>query len=387
MTPTIDALYIYDIDAKKDVRKLNVLPTLYLDEPLYLDELPKKFTIRAACTGAKSVRFSLNTQIQVENKEPYNCQGDDKPVMGVVGNYTFAARPFAGTGATGESGNPINIFNIVVAASRTKIIKGINYFNEVGFAGFDAFAKPANVKAIRTWQCVRPDRLPTVQDFHWYKPYKAAGYKIINVCTIAEKGQHGDLPTASQTAAWFSTAAKLSGGLVDGWEVGNEPNLANYWPGTLTEFMDRFMKPAYEALKGKGQIVYGASVAENTDRLKDLVNLGYCNYCDYASHHPYTTDVQKHIGNVARAKQLVGSKPLALTEWNIHGYWNNPKLTAQQWADSLPLMLEGIRPYVSEAYYFQFTKNNSAGGVAGIWDKTTKQPIEPFWSAVTGLNF
>lgn len=381
--PVITAFYLYDVKAKKDIRQINS------HETVYLNELPA-FTIRAAVSSdTSSVKFVVNDKVQMENYAPYNCLGDTTPLG--VGDYSIAAQPWSAKNATGTYGtmSPL-IFTIVASRPQTTtLLKGVNYFNEFPLAQFKTYADDCGIKGIRTWLTMHPGEMLSSSHFDWMRWYKKAGYKVTAVATIPEKGTHASLPTAQQTKDWFNHTVGVAAGAIDAWELGNEPNLANYWNGTLTEFMNNYMKPAYGVLKAKNQKVLGASVAEDTAKLKALVDLGYLEYCDEPTMHIYTTNAQKHIDGCKKAFEYVKGKKLIITEWNIHGYWNTPRLTDQQWADSLPVMLEGIRPYCSELYYFQTVKNTAPAGVAGLFTKGTNSFThhEPFYSAFKNLRF
>jgi hypothetical protein len=172
------------------------------------------------------------------------------------------------------------------------------------------------------------------------------------------------VPTYEQAKRFFTNAEKSSNGILDFWEMINEPNLPKYWNGSLKECVENVMKPAYEVLHSKGEIVVGASISEDTKKIEEILKYGYLNYCDYANYHPYKNTPKDHIAAVKKAKQIVGNKPLLLTEWNMHAKWGG--LSYQEWADSLSFVYANIREYINGAWYYRSVVGGQFAGVAGI---------------------
>lgn len=265
-----------------------------------------------------------------------------------------------------------------------KPLFGLCHYTDIKLPEVKGILTDLNIKAIRTWISIDWNNPPNHDDFNNIREYKKAGFKVIAACA-KEPFEKLD---AAKTTKWFKSAFASAGkGTLDGWEIGNEYNSPNYYRGNPKSWVQNLMRPAYEVLSAEKQVVYGTACSENTNALDIIIENGYLNYCDVACHHPYETNPEKHIANVKRAKALVGNKDLALTEWNIHGYWNNPKLNDQKWAASLQTMFNGVSKYVTEIYYYRFTKRKSPAGPAGVvLDQNGYPKNDPYYTAVKNLH-
>jgi len=215
--------------------------------------------------------------------------------------------------------------------------------------------KEVGIRGIRVWLSVDWNN---AEKLNHLKKFKDAGYAI-TACFTTSK-----VPTYEQAKKFFTDSEKLNGDIVDYWEIINEPDLPKYFEGSLKEYVDKVLKPAYEVLNSKNRIVIGGGVSEEVRELKELISYGYLNYCHYANYHPYANTPKEHIQRVKDAKALVGNKPLVITEWNMHARWGG--LSYQEWADSLDFVFQSIRDYVDGVWYYRSVVSGQYDGAAGI---------------------
>lgn len=243
------------------------------------------------------------------------------------------------------------------------------------FATLVARFKDLGIQGYRTWFQIDWKRLTKSSDFAMIRKMKAAGFPAC-VCFTTK-----DAPPSPSTAeVWFKSARKASAGAVELWEVGNEPNLTNYWNGTLKDFVLTIAIPAASALKG--ELTCSASISKDLKALQQLKDLGGFNGYTYVGYHPYGYTPKEHTANVAGACKIAGSQKLCMTEWNMHG------ATPSGWAINIKNLwaIDSAQPTVSRAYYYRGVKSSQPAGKAGVFIDKTLRPNEPFYSTVKGLK-
>ena len=79
---------------------------------------------------------------------------------------------------------------------------------------------------------------------------------------------------------------------VDRWEIGNEVDSANYFKGTLKQYVSNFLKPASDELHVAGEKVVSAGVSWNPEDVKEMIGYGMLDMVDYVGFHPYARGVK-----------------------------------------------------------------------------------------------
>lgn len=193
--------------------------------------------------------------------------------------------------------------------------------------------------------------------------YANAGFDV----TLCIQMDQATVPNPSEVKGWFNWALSDSAlrNAVDRWQVGNEPDIyPQFWKGTMPQYVNNLLKPAYEALKAHGEQVISAGPAYNVTKLQELVNAGMLNYCDYAGMHVYADTINFAKSQLAKVKGIIGSKPLMITEWNYKGWTLGSE---SEWAKKVEELYPIIKANSHGNYYFALTKNSQTrGGPGGI---------------------
>ena len=188
------------------------------------------------------------------------------------------------------------------------------------------------------------------------------------------------VPNAADVKSWFNWAMDQDElrKAVDRWEVGNEPDLPQYWNGSLKQYVQNFLKPASEALRAHGETVVSAGVSWNPKDIEEMIGYGMLNYTDYIGFHPYANGVSLQNKRIQELKDIVrGRKPLAATEWNVRGYEKGSKT---DWAKAVEHAYTNIKDNFELNYYFVLFANNSMAGPGGIL-KSDGSINKPFYDA------
>lgn len=358
----INNIWLKDID--------NATNVLQIVDGTVINSLPKNATIEVETTNVQKLRFQLGAIDHTEGIKPFQLKGDNVPVQLDNGNYKL----------TLTSDQSIStVVNFVVNASvppipPTQGVKmGIVTGTSAGVNKYKPVFDDLNIKGIRCWFGVDWNKQPTSKDFQEFKAFKDAGYEIV-LCFATPK-----VPTASQAKTWFTNALAASNGIIDYWEINNEPNLPKYWEGTLGQYISNLLIPAYGVLHPANQKVIGGTISEKVESVKSLIDLGLLKYCDIVGFHPYGANTTEQVTRVKQVHDMIGQTPMYITEWNIHG------ATFSTWAKSLQPILDGVRPYVSAVYYYRSIAQGLYAGKAGVINSDfTKN--EPFYSAVKALK-
>jgi len=121
-------------------------------------------------------------------------------------------------------------------------------------------------------------------------------------------------PRAFERYCW--TLRRALAGLVDAWEVGNEPNLTKYFLGSAREYV-RTLAVAYPVLRDSGPVVAaGPSGAAGPEHWDQLIAAGLEDWCDRVNLHPYRRHPEQVLRLVDRF-QLRVRKPLWITELGL----------------------------------------------------------------------
>lgn len=217
---------------------------------------------------------------------------------------------------------------------------------------------------------------------------KQLGFNILMVFA----NETGALPTSnSQVGDYFTymlsvpqspgSSTHLSDA-VDRWEVGNEPDLKNYWNDPsldvnvrVKNWVKQFLVPGAEVLKAAGETVVSAGPSSSPTILKTMLDslnsLGKMGLIDYVGFHPYATfnpndatGANLQRDNILRAKSYADAygKQMIATEWNVRGYGNYGAYDST-WATAID---QNYRNYVRDSfesqYYFCLINNWASRG-------------------------
>jgi hypothetical protein len=195
-----------------------------------------------------------------------------------------------------------------------------------------------------------------------------------------------DPATYASFARW---AAQHWAGRVAAWQVWNEPNLEEYWPGTDAARYTGLLRAAYPAFKAGDPtaLVVAGAVSYNDDAwLRRMYEAGAAGSFDVLSTHPYQGPADAppevpddgnrwHLTHVPAVRNLMvaygdGAKPIWFTEF---GYSTHPNsgsevpwsrgVTDQQQADYLVRAIALTRsayPYVTN--FFIYNEMDSSSG-------------------------
>jgi hypothetical protein len=225
---------------------------------------------------------------------------------------------------------------------------------------------------------------PSAGIFEIEQRLHARGYKTLVVFTPPEKT--APIPTdPAVTERWFTAAATAAGGAVDAWEILNEPNLANYnstYLSCSTCWIKNVLAPAYTALHAAGQFVvsggWSGNPGDTNGAVAWMIKNGLLRYSDAVGHHPYGFTAEQQIGYVRQMRSLIGSKPLWLTEWNLHGVATDPGT----WLSELNKAAALVKSEVQAVFYFKLTENESQAGVSAPFNVDGSKRV-PWYDGTT----
>jgi hypothetical protein len=208
--------------------------------------------------------------------------------------------------------------------------------------------KQLGMKSIRMWSDLEWDQRTFRLEWQQAIQYHNAGFHVTLLL------QEDKVPTPQQARDYFTFALNAPGmrEAVDRWEIVNEANLKQYWKGTLEQYVNNVLKPAHEVFGAANEPIVGTGIAYDTAAVKRLVDLGYLDYVDYANFHPYGYGAADHVRVLTEAVELLSSKPIVLTEWNLNG---NPR-DERGWAAMLDSVRDTLTATVENAYYFSFSQ-------------------------------
>lgn len=225
---------------------------------------------------------------------------------------------------------------------------------------------------------------------------KKAGFKVI----LVFNSDKGKVPTYSQAKAVYQWALGKSGlkSAVDIWEIFNELNnkayyeqaystsismtnqAKNYINGALKAAWDVFHVSNNEPVLGGSWTLwqqtkdYSTSGSYTLNLTKAYINNGYLNYCDFAGIHPYHEYASKQREFVTSFKNLVGTKPIIVSEWGL----KPANYTVKTYTDAMNANLSFMRSNVRTVCYYRFTPGNGWFGLVKGTNYETK--IEPAYT-------
>ncbi len=301
----------------------------------------------------------------------YNAAGNS--AASSVGSFTTSAATTSGnsggstggtTGNTGAITNKLSLSGISANTNGDPASKYVEILNDVG------------IKNVRIWYShtnwnAQPDT--------WYINraigYKNAGYKVMLAVL------NPNVPSSeAQAKTFFNRLTSYPGltGAVDYWQINNEPNMGSFWHGSLSQYVKLNLKPAYEVLKAKGEVVVGAGPSWDVNAAKTLTANGYLDYCDYAAFHPYGENANIVIQRARDARTAFNNKPMMVTEWNIQGVSNQTN-----WVTELNKAAIGLSNIAAMNYYFALKQSATHVGVGGLL-KYDGSKNTLFYNAVKG---
>jgi hypothetical protein len=241
---------------------------------------------------------------------------------------------------------------------------GINA-NNLWLSNYDQAVKlyrDTGTNAVRLW-CTIEDYNSRSEGgvFKFAKKLHNDGFDV----TLTLSPRNGKMPASAQQVKDYVNFVASWPGMresVDRWEIGNEPDHDQYWQGSLTQYVNNFLKPASEVLRGMGEKVVSAGPSWNPADVQTMIDAGMLKYVDYVGYHPYRNSVAELKRDVAKVKDMVGSKPLVATEWNARGS-EGDKVA---WAAKIESYWPTIRDNFEIAHYFATFKVNSMAGPAGL---------------------
>jgi hypothetical protein len=214
--------------------------------------------------------------------------------------------------------------------------------------------------------------------FQYVRKFAKDGFDI----TLTVAAPNGSVGTPEQVKGLLQHVVNLPGvkSAVDRWQIGNEPDHAQYWRGSLSQYVNNFLAPASSVLRSAGEPVISAGPSWNPADLKRMIDAGLLKYADYVGYHPYSSSVTALKANLSQVKALVGNKPLVATEWNIRD-----RKTDASWAAGIREFWPVIKANFQSAYYFGTIKNSSPAGYAAILTPGGS-PNGVFYSTWKGLK-
>lgn len=326
------------------------------------------FTIGVKYNGTQpltKIDFVVNgTLKQRENRAPWHIQGDyvsvnfaDGPIscVATLWNDRLRLGTYSLHFTVGPTVQPrLSIPGVVTQTSFPEY----NYIKIANSAG----ERRRYWCGINSW-----DKLPAAKDFT-----KFLG-RINTLCFTTPV-----VPTPQQSLKFF-TAVRAQLEAISSptrqfhVEVGNEPNLKKFFAGTVDQYINCVLAPAWQAMGDSGKIkVVGGAPSENLVYLKSLVSRGYKELCHRAAFHPYQRTVAKHIDVSKSARDIVGDFPLDATEWNAHLDMGGSSL--EEWADLIPVMYEGVKGIYDMQHYYRISVSGEYAGKAGLWDAAYNNP-------------
>ncbi len=242
--------------------------------------------------------------------------------------------------------------------------------------------KQLGVESVRIWIS------PTFSNRYWDGPlkraveYAAAGFDVMLIVSTPD----GKVTNPNEVKGWFEWAAGNSSlrNAVDRWQIGNEVDQDAYWRGSLSSYVNNFLKPASQVLKSKGEKVVSGSVSWNPKDVEEMIGDGMLNYVDYVGYHPYADSIAQLKSRVSQIKSIVnGRKPLVASEWNVRKLENNKTAWAAAVKQAFPI----IRDNFAMNYYFALL-NTSRGkaGPGGIMNSNGTKQTGFYNALAAGMN-
>ena len=215
--------------------------------------------------------------------------------------------------------------------------------------------------------------------------------------------------------AW---AAKRWDGKIQAWEVWNEPNSGDFLNGANPVQYSNLLCAAYRKMKNSGvkqRVVYGGTMYNDSDWIKQTYQAGAINCYDIMATHPYTAPADdspgqksdgtqwsfRHVQAVRNLEKRYGkSRPMWLTEygWSAHrndgseANWEKGVTEAQQaeYATQVLDLMKTDYPYIKKAFYYEATQDNSSSthlnGYGMLTYNLQERPVYKAFQRYLGVN-
>lgn len=357
-----------------------------LTDGLVFKSLPKRKTIEVTVSGGKvaCVKMTLNGSTSIERIAPYRFNGDNGEVALPPGDYLFGATAYSDKeGKTPPVASLKLRFGVAKPEPEAArpIIKGI-VSGSSKIEKYAPFLKTCNVTHIRTWIDIGDwTRLPVAKDADKYKTAKDLGFKVCAVFQTNKKPRKESIVTD-----WINRACNIYNGLIDIWEVGNEPNWGDYRMGTLADYYNAYLVPAAKVLRDRKLVICGGSITTNVKDLQVLIDLGYLDHVDYVGFHPYGPDAITQVQRIKDAYAICRGKPILMTEWNIHAKSATGGPNPNKWRDNIGTCWAAAKAYTAGAFYYRSEANDQPAGRQGILTKNSLLPNEPYYSVFRDMR-
>ncbi|MCJ2541339.1 glycosyl hydrolase [Thermostichus vulcanus] len=261
---------------------------------------------------------------------------------------------------------------------------GVEVGNDANVSRIISVLQDLKISTVRLWANVNWNerREPTSGVFDRARQLKQAGFRVIVLF------QNREVPSSTTAVkSYFDWVQTLPGirESIDIWEILNELEGSKYWLGTGSQYVQLVLKPAWESLHAHREKVLGGSFSAwqetgwNTSVTQEYLAAGYLNYVDYAGSHPYTFTVEQMKRHLNEVKQLYGSKPIIITEWNFLPQARaDHRRDYQKWRQMLDEVLPYVKGQVLTVCYFRLHQLRSEGGWPGLIDYENR-PVNPFY--------
>jgi hypothetical protein len=263
----------------------------------------------------------------------------------------------AGLSAQCRSSQPLQQMSLAQAVqglSPTPEFLGLNVGTELNWLNWRDQLLPlyqaAGIQWLRVWYnwaTLEPER-------NQYDPgltldslqvAKNMGFKILFVVwgtpNFAGNGDLSSVPNATDWVRYCNWLKTNLVGLVDAWEIGNEPNLEKYHQGTPAAYV-QLLASANQVLRGSGPVIAaGPSGASTEEYWQALLDSGLEGHCDRLNIHPYRVRSDEVIEMVDRFLRRV-NKPVWITELGRSTDDGGERLKAEFLTKVMPRLAERV---------------------------------------------
>ncbi|MBD2001605.1 hypothetical protein H6G00_34315 [Leptolyngbya sp. FACHB-541] len=235
----------------------------------------------------------------------------------------------AGLSAQCRSSQPLvqkSLAQTVQSLSPTAEFLGLNVGTELNWTNWRDKLLPlyqsAGIRWLRVWynwatlESVR-GRYDSELTLESLQLAKNMGFKILFVVwgtpAFAGNGELSAVPNATDWVRYCNWLRSNMAGLVDAWEIGNEPNLDKYHQGSPASYV-QLLSSANQVLRQSAPVIAaGPSGASTEEYWQALLDSGLEQHCDRVNIHPYRVRSDEVIEVVDRFLRRV-NKPLWITE-------------------------------------------------------------------------
>ncbi|QHW29837.1 hypothetical protein GZH47_02635 [Paenibacillus rhizovicinus] len=306
----------------------------------------------------KSGQFDVN----LEPNEP----GFIKPLsFGTLPKGTYTLSVHAGTPDGSTQLNESYYFSVIADLTGKSVAPflGMNSHYSISWSNVD-LGLPLIVQSGAT----------NIRDAHADVSDKAAAYGINMLTGLSLSGFSQAAAGSEQYYADFSSYAKTYAtsmiGKAEYMEVGNEYNSG----GSAAEYF-KFLKLAYAAVKSVApdmKVVAGVAFQYDANWLKQLIDLGACDYADAISFHVYSNNNPENeglVGNFQDLRDYIQGKgitkniDLLLTETGYAtqetGYGGLPESTSAAYAAQLYVTTLANNDLIKKIYWYDFMNDGT----------------------------